>query len=109
MYNFHKVKNSQGFHEFKHPVFRRGGHHVLEQIQKKAGDDQNENEARPKKPLCDPNVVSPPPVPVQDITLINQLKQELQKKTVDHQKNINKLLVLLFSIKLDPSLIGNLD
>jgi len=38
MYDFHKIKNSSGFHEFRHERFRRGNFQDLKHIKRKIND-----------------------------------------------------------------------
>lgn len=38
MYDFHKVKNLDGFHEFKHPIFKKGNIKNLHQIKRKVNE-----------------------------------------------------------------------
>lgn len=41
MYDFHKVKNLDGFHEFKHDNFNKDDPDSIEQIKRKQNDNQN--------------------------------------------------------------------
>ena len=38
MYDFHKIKNLDGFHEFKHTNFKRGDKESLKNIKRKIND-----------------------------------------------------------------------
>lgn len=38
MYDFHKIKNLDGFHEFKHPMFKRGEVKKLHEIKRKINE-----------------------------------------------------------------------
>ena len=47
MYDFHKVKNLDGFHEFKHDNFNKDSPESIEQIKRKQNDNQNVSEEFP--------------------------------------------------------------
>lgn len=53
MYNFHKVKNKEGLHEFKHDHFRRGARDDLRLISRKVADNSevSQTEAKDQKSL----------------------------------------------------------
>ncbi len=38
MYDFHKIKNIEGFHEFKHPIFKKGNIQNLHLIKRKINE-----------------------------------------------------------------------
>ena len=41
MYDFHKIKNLDGYHEFKHENFNKDDPESIEQIKRKQNDTQN--------------------------------------------------------------------
>lgn len=52
MYDFHKIKNLKGFHEFKHPIFQKGNIKNFHLIKRKINDSQStEDEFKGDKKL----------------------------------------------------------
>ena len=52
MYDFHKIKNIDGYHEFKHPLFKRGSVDDLEKIKRKVNDySQGQDEFKGDKKI----------------------------------------------------------
>ena len=52
MYDFHKIKNIDGYHEFKHPLFKRGNVDDLEKIKRKVNDySQGQDEFKGDKKI----------------------------------------------------------
>lgn len=117
MYNFHKVKNKEGLHEFKHEHFRRGQRELLPLITRKITEVQETPPPEPKdtkpasletgklKKTILENKESYNLVSAQTKLVIDTNKDLIYKiwqSKTDNDVKIRKLLFLFFSLLSNP-------
>lgn len=100
MYDFHKIKNEKGFHEFKHPLFVRGHPELLNQIQRKVNDQvKSDSDVKKDNPQTEPSSKES----VMQSNVVQNLMKEYEDRKAEYEKKITKLLFLLFTIGCDES------
>ena len=113
MYNFHKVKNKEGLHEFKHDHFKRGQREGLRLISRKIAENSDVSQAeikdqkslvlennRLKKQIVE-NEESLRVVSAQTKLVIDTNKDliyKIWKSKTENDVKIRKLLFLFFSM-----------
>lgn len=100
MYDFHKMKNEKGFHEFKHPLFKRGHPELLSQIQRKVNDQhKSDSDIKKDNHFTEPSAKES----VMQSNAVQNLMKDYEERKAEYEKKITKLLFLLFTVGCDES------
>lgn len=109
MYDFHKVKNDNGAHEFRHPKFRRRQPELLKGITRKMNEpSRSRTEILTDRLEGDASPDSMTKSSLHQSSLIQSLMKEQEERKQEYEKKILKLLFLLFTVCCDDSKLSDL-